>query len=178
MPRLRESRIVYDEESGAKLFSAEEAARYLKYHPVSFRRLVSRGDIHPHTKVGIALLFLREELDRFKYESPWASKKARVRFIPNPPPMPTTKKDMMAVVTVEVERRNRLFKRLSAFHWDEIPAIRAAVDRRFGKVPFHITIESPDGCGFELNFHPSVMEADHYDKLRGRKKGGTPWLVG
>ena len=141
---------------------------------------MSRGDLRPHTKVGRTLLFLREELDRFKYDNPWASKKAHVKAIPNPPPMPSTKQEMRAVVTVLVERKERIFKRLPSFQWEDIPGIRAQVDSKFGNVTFFVTIESPDGCGYELSFHPSCMEAPHYTKLRGRLKPGegVAWLVG
>lgn len=168
-----------DPESGAKLLSAAQAARYLDYHPVSIRRLVVRGDLKPHSKVGHAFLFQREELDRFKYSNAWASKKAGITFLPNPPPMPTTGRALRAVVTVTKGRKEKLYKRLNVFHWEDIPSLRSQVDSKFGKVRFTITVQLPDGCGFELKFLPSLLEASQYEKLGIKRRGkGEAWLIG
>ena len=66
---------ITDTDSGTKLLSSAEAAEYLGYHPVSIRRLVSRGDLRPHTKVGKSLLFLPAELDLFRMGNAWARNK-------------------------------------------------------------------------------------------------------
>ncbi|MBI3298288.1 MAG: helix-turn-helix domain-containing protein [Elusimicrobia bacterium] len=152
--------------SGASLLTAGEAAHYLNYHPVSVRRLVGQGDLRPYKTVGRAHLFMREELDRFRYGSARAKGKAGVEPLQAPPATPSMSPELKAVVTVMVKGRARVHKRLKAFHWEDIPALRAQVDSRYGRTTFCITIELPDGSGCELRFHPSAMEAEHYGKLR------------
>lgn len=179
MHKLNKIQTVFAPESGAKLLTVKDAAKYLKYDPVSIRRLVGRGDLQPHSRVGNSLLFLQEELERFRCASLWAQKKTKLRYLPNPPPLPTTDSELQAVVTVDVKQKTVIFKRLNVFHWEDISAIRAQVDAKYGKKPFQITVKVPDGCGYEIRFYSSVMEVEHYDKLPGHKKsGGAAWLVG
>lgn len=156
----QKARTLADPESGAKLLTSAEAGRYLKYHPGSLRRLVSSGDLRPQMKVGRVLLFLREELDRFKYGSAWASRKSGIKSPPNPPAAPSARQTMTAVVTVTVNGRDKVFKNLKAFHWEDVPTIRSQVDTRYGKTGFHITVEPPDGCAYVIRFHPSAIGAD------------------
>lgn len=168
----QKARTLADPDSGAKLLTSAEAGRYLKYHPGSLRRLVSSGDLRPQMKVGRVLLFLREELDRFKYGSAWASRKSGIKSLPNPPPKPSSREHMAAIVTVTLDGRDKAFKRLKIFRWEDIPTIRSQVDTRYGKVSFCITIEPPDGCAYEVRFHPSALAAEHYGILR-KKRGRT-----
>lgn len=170
MPRrVKRADYLSDPLSGASLLTAGEAAHYLNYHPVSIRRLVSLGDLRPYKKVGRALLFMREEVERFKYASPWARGKAGVEPRTGPAPLPSTRQSLRAVVTVTAGGRARVFKRLKAFGWQDIPALRAQVDARHGRVPFCITVELPDGSGCELRFHPSAAETEHYGALNAAK---------
>ena len=170
---------LFDSMTGAKLLTANEAATYLQYHPVSIRRLVSRKDLRPHTRAGKTLLFLREELERFKMENPWASRKAKIRIFPNPPPTPYPNKVMQAVVTLKSRGKERAFSRIKVFHWEDIPLIRSRIDQKHGNVPFRISIQSPDGAGWELSYYSSCIELDQYRELNRSKRGhGIPWLVG
>jgi len=179
MAKLNKIQTIFDPSSGVKLLTVKEAAKYLKYDPVSIRRLVGRNDLHPHSRMGNSLLFQQEELDRFKNTSLWAMKKSKVRFLHNPPPAPSSRKELRAVVTVDVKDKNIVFKRLTIFHWEDVPAIRAQIDNKFGKNSFQITIEAPDGCGYEINFSTSSMEMEHYHKLPGHKKPGRDaYLIG
>lgn len=179
MSKLNKIQTIFAPGTGIKLLTAKEAAKYLKYTPTSIRRLVGRGDLQPHSRVGNSLLFQQEELERFQCDSLWAQKKTKLRYLPNPPPSPTAGSELLAVVTVEVKGKTVVFKRINTFHWEDIPAIRAQVDAKYGKKPFEITIKVPDGCGYELRFYSSVMEVEHYDKLPGYKKdSGDAWLIG
>ncbi len=129
---------MFDPDSGAMLLTAEEAARYLHYHPVSIRRLVLKGRLRPNYRVGRALLFLRDELDRFK--------RGGAALVPESAPQGT----MRATVSLRRKGKESVLSRLETFRWEDVPGIRA----KHGDAPFLISVESPDGSGYELSFHP------------------------
>ncbi len=84
---------------------------------------------------------------------------------------------MLAVVTASYKRKDIVLEKLKDFKWEDVAAIRARVDAKYGKIPFHITLELPDGTGFSIIFHTSSMEAEAYKKLTDRKKTGRLWLI-
>lgn len=170
--------IVYEKGTGVELFTSKEAARFLHYHPVAFRHLVSTGKIHAHSRTGNYPLFLREELEAYQHRNKWAGKKAKLKALPNPPPAPTGNKKMLAVVTASYKRKEIVLEKLTDFTWEDMPAIRARVSSKLGKIPFQITLELPDGTGFTILFHTSSMEAEAYRKLPNRKNSGRLWLIG
>jgi hypothetical protein len=137
---LKKTGAVFAPDSGAMLLTAEESARYLNYHPVSIRRLVGRGDLHPHSRVGRALLFMREELDRFKFGSAWAAKKSGVERSFTPPIAASAQEGMRAVVVVRVKGKETVFERLKAFQWEDVASIRAKVRSKHGNASFFIAV--------------------------------------
>jgi excisionase family DNA binding protein len=110
---------ITDTDSGTKLLSSAEAAEYLGYHPVSIRRLVSRGDLRPHTKVGKSLLFLRAELDVFRMGNAWARNKITDKEIRESESMEISHMDAPIDLKLKAPRRPR--KRLIMF--ENPPAI-------------------------------------------------------
>jgi hypothetical protein len=166
MPNPKKARTMFAPESGAMLLTAEESARYLHYHPVSIRRLVVKGQLRPCYRVGRALLFLQEELDRFKRTSAAAVTKGDAKPVRGlaataPPP-----EGLRAVVVVRAQGRETVFSRPQAFRWDDVPAIRAKVRSKHGDAAFFIAVAAPDGSGFELAFHPDGREIPHHGALR------------
>ncbi len=176
----------YDPESGAELLSTTQAARFLNYHAMSILRLASRGTLRPHSRAGKSLLFLRTELEQFIDSSAWASRKAGARFLPNPPPQPHAVDKPEAVVTSPGGKRPRVFEKIAAFNWSDIPKIRAWMNKFHKKTPFRITIQMPDGSGWQMDFRASAAELDHYGELphvkrrrsSRRRKSGATWLIG
>lgn len=177
--------IVYDQETGAELLTSKAAAHFLHYHPVAFRHLVSTGKIRAHSRAGNYPLFLREELQKYQLTNKWAGKKAKITALPNPPPAPTGKKGILATVTASHKRKEVVLEKLKNFRWNDVPAIRARIAAKCGKIPFQVTLELPDGTAFTINFHTSTTEAEaHKTMVRnapkplwGKRKDGTAWLI-
>ncbi|OQA07484.1 MAG: hypothetical protein BWY65_01859 [Firmicutes bacterium ADurb.Bin373] len=178
--------IVYDKNTGMELFTSKEAARFLHYHPVAFRHLVSTGKIRVHSRAGNYPLFIREELEKYQLTNKWAGKKAKIKTLPNPPPAPTGKKGILAVVTASYKKKDVVLEKLNNFKWDDVPAIRAKVASKHGRIPFQINLELPDGTAFTINFHTSTTEAEAHKTMArnapkplwGKRKDGTAWLIG
>lgn len=154
----RKTDVLYETGTGAELFTSREAARFLDYHPVAFRRLVSTGKIHVHSRTGNYPLFLREELEKYQVTNKWAGKKARLKGKPGAAPSSIGKTGILAVVTANHNKKDLVVEELSDFKWEDVPAIRARVAAKYGKIPFQITIKLPDGAGFTIIFHPSVSK--------------------
>lgn len=152
----RKTDVLYETGTGAELFTSREAARFLDYHPVAFRRLVSTGKVHIHSRTGNYPLFLREELEKYQVTNKWAGKKAKLKGKPSAMPSTTARNGILAVVKVNHNKRNVVVEELNDFKWEEVPAIRARVAAKHGKIPFQITLELPDYAGFTIIFHPSV----------------------
>ncbi|MDD5657829.1 MAG: helix-turn-helix domain-containing protein [Elusimicrobia bacterium] len=169
MPSPKKARTMFAPGSGAMLMTAEESARYLHYHPVSIRRLVVKGGLRPSYRVGRALLFLRDELDRFKRTSAAAAKKGAAHPVAALAATASLAEGMGAVVVVRVQGRETVFSRPQAFRWDDVPAIRAKVRAKHGDASFFIAIAAPDGSGFELAFHPDGSKIPHLKSLIRRR---------
>ena len=155
MPKSK-TPILFENGTGLELFSSKEAARFLDYHPVAFRYLVSKGKIHVHSRAGNYPLFLREELEKYQATNKWAGKKAKFKVKPSQPSALTGNRGILAVVTVSNKKKEIIIENLTGFKWEDVPAIRARVAAKYGKIPFQITLELPDGAGFTIVFHPSA----------------------
>lgn len=151
----RKTDVLYEMCTGAELFTSREAARFLDYHPVAFRHLVSTGKIHIHSRTGNYPLFLREELEKYQATNKWAGKKAKLKGKPGAALPPTGNKAILAVVTASHNKKDVVVEKLKDFKWADVPAISARVAAKYGKVQFKIDIDSPDGNGFTVILHPS-----------------------
>lgn len=152
----RKTDILYEPGTGAELFTSREAARFLNYHPVAFRRLVSTGKIHVHSRTGNYPLFLREELEKYQVTNKWAGKKAGLKGKPGAANPPSAKSGVLAIVTANHNKKDAAVEQISDFKWADMPAICARVSAKYGKIPFQITLELPDGSGFTIVFHPAA----------------------
>lgn len=161
--------ILYEKGTGSELFTSREAARFLDYHPVAFRRLVSTGKVRMYSRTGNYPLFLREELEKYQITNKWAGKKAMLKARPAQPPASTGNKGILAVVTASPKRKEIIVENLAGFKWEDVLAIRARVAAKYGKIPFRITLELPDGTGFTILFHTSAAKAEARKKLPNRK---------
>lgn len=167
---------VHDRATGGELLTIQQVADYLHYHPVSIRRLVSQGGLRPYSVSGKAHVFRKVDIERFRYSSPWASRKSKIKYFPNPPLPEHSPQQMKAVVVLGT--KERVVKELRAFQWKEIPLIRAKVEHEFGGEPFTIAVQGPDGSGWEVSFRKNYLEIPNHDLLnssRNRKKDF--WLI-
>ena len=85
MGNLKTDSPFYDHDTGTRLFTIQQAAEYLHYHPYSVYRLVVQKSLKPYRKAGRTLLFLKEELDRYRAGNAWASQKATFSTLDLPP---------------------------------------------------------------------------------------------
>ncbi|HBA60919.1 MAG TPA: hypothetical protein DCZ92_08880 [Elusimicrobia bacterium] len=150
----RKTDILYEKGTGLELFTSREAARFLDYHPVAFRHLVSKGKIPVHTRTGNYPLFLREELEKYQVSNKWAGKKAKIKAKPDQPAATSGNRGIRAVVTATHKNKEIIVENPADFKWEDVPAIRARVAAKYGKIPFQIALELPDGAGFRIIFHP------------------------
>ena len=161
--------ILCEKGTGSELFTSREAARFLDYHPVAFRRLVSTGKVRMYSRTGNYPLFLREELEKYQATNKWAGKKARLKGRPAQTPAHTGNKGILAVVTASRKGKEIVVENLAGFKWGDVPAILARVAAKYGKIPFRITLELPDGTGVTILFHTSAPKAEARKKLPNRK---------
>lgn len=150
-------KILYDSQTGAKLLTLKEAAKYLNYHPFSVYRLVSQGVLKPQRVGDRVLVFLEEDLDRYRASNEWAARKASIKHNPEAAKedLPLT---MTADVTVDLGFAPVWVKdeHIDDFSWQEIPLIKADLDERYGKKVqgFSIKVESPDGWKWHISAEP------------------------
>ena len=152
----RKTDILFEKGTGLELFTSREAARFLDYHPVAFRHLVSKGKIPVYSRTGNYPLFLKLELEKYQTTNKWAGKKAKVKAQPAQTPTPTPNRAILAVVTAHHKRKEITIENLTDFKWEDVPAISARVAAKYGKIPFQIALKLPDGTGFTIVFKPSA----------------------
>lgn len=109
-----------------------------------------------HSRTGNYPLFLRLELEKYQTTNKWAGKKAKLKAKPAQTPIPTTDKGILAAVTAHHKKKEITIENLCNFKWEDVPAIRARVAAKHGKIPFQITLELPDGAAYTIVFHPSA----------------------
>ena len=97
---------------------------------------------------------MRDELDRFKHDSASATKKSGEERSAAPVPGSDLQATMRATVFLRHKEKKSVLSRLETFRWEDVPGIRAQVRAKNGDVPFLIAVESSDGSGCELSFHP------------------------
>lgn len=151
----RKTDILFEKGTGLELFTSREAARFLDYHPVAFRHLVSKGKIPIHSRTGNYPLFLKLELEKYQTTNKWAGKKANLKAKPAQSSAPTTDKGILAAVTAHHKRKEITIETLIDFKWEDVPGISARVAAKYGKIPFQIALKLPDGTGFTIVFKPA-----------------------
>lgn len=152
----RKTDILFEKGTGLELFTSREAARFLDYHPVAFRNLVSKGKIPIHSRTGNYPLFLRLELEKYQTTNKWAGKKANLKSKHAQSPASTTNKGILAAVTAHHKKKEITIENLTDFKWEDVPAISARVAAKHGKIPFQLALKLPDGTSFTIVFKPST----------------------
>ncbi|MDD2806483.1 MAG: hypothetical protein PHV33_13105 [Elusimicrobiales bacterium] len=152
----RKTDVLYEKGTGLELFTSREAARFLDYHPVAFRRLVSIGTIRVHSRTGNYPLFLREELEKYQITNKWAGRKAKLKPKSDQPLPHPDKKGIPAVVTVSHKKKEIIAENLPDFKWADVPAICARVIAKYGKSSLRISLELPEGTAITITFQPSA----------------------
>jgi len=167
MEMARSHKALYDPKTGVKLLPLKEAAAYLDYHPFSVYKLVSQGVLKPHKIGGKTLVFMQDELDRYKLNNKWAARKALIAHDPElaGETLPET---MTATVTVDLGL-GLMFgepEHVEDFSWEQIPLIKADINERYGKKmkAFEITVKSPDGWTWLIRPEPPSF----IEKLGGK----------
>lgn len=163
---------LYDPQTGARLLTVKEAAEYLNYHPFSIYRLVMQGVLTAHRRAGKTLLFIKEELDRFKLNNAWAAAKASLEKPSTPP------EHAPPHLTADIKVYHGLgpmfpsyVESIENFTWEQIPLIRARVDSKYGNKPFDTQIKSPDGGIWTVSYEPPTWIEKLTKKLKKRAKG-------
>jgi predicted DNA-binding transcriptional regulator AlpA len=149
-----------DPQTGAKLLTLQEAARYLDYHPYSVYRLVSQGTLKPQ-KIGVkTLVFLQKELDRYKQSNEWAARKASAKHMPDfaqeAPPGRLT-----ATIEIDLGLPSPFAKKeeIDDFTWERLPIIKEELEERYGKKmkSFEIVVTSLDGSKWLIQHGPTPI---------------------
>jgi excisionase family DNA binding protein len=179
MESQKPHRTLYDPRTGSMLLTLKEAAKYLDYHPFSVYKLVSQGVLKPQKIDGRTLVFLQEELDRYRSSNAWAARKASIAHQPEAAQenLPST---MTAAVMVDLGL-GPVFpenEQVEDFSWELLPLIRADLNERYGKKmkTFQITVNSPDGWKWHIRLEPPTLIEKLGKKLRNlskRKRSGS-----
>ncbi len=160
---------LYDPQTGSRLLTIKESAVYLGYHLFSVYRLVAQGVLTPYKKAGRTLLFLREEIDRFKVSNAWAAQKASIEKLPTAPEKPVSGLTAEVTVKATLMPAMAIYSRtIENFTWDQIPLIRADIDDELGNKPFNIEIKSPDGSRWSVSYDPPTWLEKGLKKIKKR----------
>ncbi|MHB2026599.1 MAG: helix-turn-helix domain-containing protein [Elusimicrobiota bacterium] len=156
---------VYDPALAKKLMTMKKAAEYLGIHPVSVRRLVSRGIVKPRYRVGRTVLLLQDDLDVYKLRG--------AKVLPNPPPW--IERQLEASLSLKMgSGRTRAFKKLNGFAWEGIPFVRERIIKKHGDVPFEIRVDCFDESSWKITYAPKKKGQSRMVKFWKR----DAWLVG
>lgn len=170
MPKLAK---LYDPETGSRLLTVPGSAKYLGYHEYSIYRLILKGALKPHRRTGRTLLFLKEELDRFKARSAWWARKSSSEPPKEDPPMLPS--NLKATVIVNVGIKNfphpDIEEVIPNFTWEQIPLVHAQVQNKYGQRPSDIYIQGPDGGSWKVSYDPPSWAETAVKKWKKMIKG-------
>jgi excisionase family DNA binding protein len=156
----KDHKTLYDPQTGTKLLTLKEAAKYLDYHPYSVYRLVSQGDLKPQRIGGKTLVFLQKELDRYRAGNEWAARKKSMATDPEAARIATPVK-MTATVMADMGLGLTWGQAevLKDFTWEQIPLIRAKLTEKYGDKmkAFEITVKNPDGWTWRIGIEPPPL---------------------
>ncbi len=166
-----ENATLYDPTIGSNLLTTAQAAEYLKFNIFSIRRLASQKALKSYNNAGKkALLFRREDLDRYRLQNAWARKKAGIEKPteqPAPPPPATLEAEIHVDLGFGIGFMHHFGTRKD-FSWEQIPLIKAEIDNKHGGRPFTIGVESPDGGSWLIEYNPPPLLQRLFKKLTGK----------
>ena len=170
MGKLKTDSPFYDHDTGTRLFTIRQAAEYLHYHPYSVYRLVVQKSLKPYRKAGRTLLFLREELDRYRAGNAWASQKASFSALANAPKRLPPKMSATVYLTGGFELLPQKVDSLPSFSWEMIPLIHARIQEQYGRRPSTIEVLSPEGGTWTILYEPPTWLAKAKELVEGRRR--------
>ncbi len=162
----------YDSDTGSRLLTTKEAAVCLSYHPYSVYRLVLQGALRPHRKAGKTLLFLTEDVERYKASHVWAIRKGTQAPLPEPASAPPSHLTATVSVNVGFDLLRQPVVTISDFTWDQVPLIHARMQEQFGQRPSTIEVKGPDGGTWSIDYEPPTWLAQIKQKIQRIKKKG------
>jgi len=161
----------YDPDTGSRLLTTKEAAVCLSYHPYSVYRLVLQGALHPHRKAGKTLLFLTEDLARYKASHAWATRKGGQASLRGSSPAPPSHLTATVAINAGFDLLRQQIVTISDFTWDQVPLIHARTQEQYGQRPSTIEVKGPDGGTWRIDYEPPTWLAQIKQKIqRIRKK--------
>lgn len=161
----------YDADTGSRLLTTKEAAVCLNYHPYSVYRLVLQGALRPHRKAGKTLLFLTEDLERYKTGHAWAALKGGQASSSTPSSTPPSHLTATVAINVGFDLLRPHVLTITDFTWDQVPRIHAKTQEQYGQRPSTIEVKGPDGGTWSINYEPPTWLAQIKQKIqRIRKK--------
>lgn len=168
MESTKSHKTLYDPKTGVKLLTLKEAASYLDYHPFSVYRLVSQGILQPQKFGKKILLFSQEELDRYRVSNEWAARKAAITYDPE---AAKEKPSQVMTATITIDAVVPFLEKeetISDFSLDQLPLLKADLDRRYGKKfsGFTLKVTSPDGWKWSITLEPPTLIEKAAQKLR------------
>jgi len=162
----------YDPDTGSRLLTTKEAAVCLSYHPYSVYRLVLQGDLRPHRKAGKTLLFLTEDLERYKASHAWAALKGGQASPSKQSTASPSHLTATVVINVGFDLLRQHVLTISDFTWDQVPLLHAKTQEQFGQRPSTIKVKGPDGGTWSINYEPPTWLAQIKQRIqRVTKKG-------
>jgi excisionase family DNA binding protein len=167
----RKSDSFYDHETGSRLMTAREVARYLKYHRYSVYRLIVQGHLRPRRKAGKTLLFLKEDLDRYKATNAWAARKANTGVLQEEIPPAPSQLTAKVSISLGFDLLPQEIETVTEFTWDQIPLIHGRTQERYGKRPSTIIVKGPEGGTWTVMYEPPTWLAKlrhGYQQLKKR----------
>jgi excisionase family DNA binding protein len=170
MRNLKTDSPFYDHSTGTRLFTIRQAAEYLHYHPYSVYRLVVQKSLTPYRKAGRTLLFLKEELDRYRAGNAWASQKATFSALADAPKRLPAKMAATVYLSAGFELLPHKIETLSSFSWEMIPLIHARIQEQYGRRPSKIEVLSPEGGTWTILYEPPTWLAQAKELVRGRRR--------
>lgn len=160
----------YDPDTGSRLLTTKEAAVCLSYHPYSVYRLVLQGALRPHRKAGKTLLFLTEDLTRYKASHAWTARKGAQAHLATPAPAPPLHLTATVAINVGFDLLRHHVLTISNFTWDQVPLIHARTQEQFGQRPSTIEVKGPDGGTWSIDYEPPTWLAQIKHKIQRIRK--------
>lgn len=151
--KLKRTATLFDPQTGSRMMTLQESADYLNYHPISLFRPMKEGILKPRSRAGKTLLFMQEDLDRFRLTSTWAARKSTIKKPLETPEKPVAK--LEAAISLNMgSSYDHCLDPIKNFTWDQVPLIRARINNKYGNIPFDIEVKSPDGGLWSVEYQP------------------------
>lgn len=158
---------LYDPKVGANLLTTEQVADCLGYNYASVRHIVSEGKLKSYRQIGGTLLFIEAAVKSYAINHP---KTGIDEFRDKTDKIPNGLEAKVAVDLGLGAAFKHAMEKVKDFTWEDIPRLKAKIKNKYGKdKPFTITVNSPDGCIWEIEHLPPTWIDDALKKLKRGK---------